>query len=115
VLSEEDVAQDEGAVRNLAAMARVTAVTRGRAGATIYWQGLSCDLPAFRAREVDPTGAGDVFAAAFLVRLHETGDPFAAAQFANCAASLSIEGAGTAGIPSRRQVEARLRCPEFYE
>jgi sugar/nucleoside kinase (ribokinase family) len=57
---------------------------------------------------VDPTGAGDVFAPAFMIRLIETGDPCEAAQFANVVASFSIEGPGVTGIPMRKQVEAYL-------
>jgi sugar/nucleoside kinase (ribokinase family) len=57
---------------------------------------------------MDPTGAGDVFSAAFLIRLAETGDPCEAARFANVAASFSIEAPGVSGIPTRRQVEAYL-------
>ena len=55
-------------------------------------------------REVDPTGAGDVFAAAYLIRYHETGDPYEAAQFANLVASFSVEAPGTEGIPTRDEV-----------
>ena len=37
------------------------------------------------------------------------GDPLEAARFASCAASFCVEAVGVAGIPTRRQVEARLR------
>jgi sugar/nucleoside kinase (ribokinase family) len=57
---------------------------------------------------VDPTGAGDVFATAFLIRLAETGDPGQAARFANVTASFSVEGWGMAAIPTRLQVEDYL-------
>jgi sugar/nucleoside kinase (ribokinase family) len=108
IFSEEDVAHDEALVQEYASMARLAVVTRGYKGATLFRAGIARDFGAFRAHEVDPTGAGDVFAAAFLVRLHETGDPGAAATFANCAASLSIEGAGMGAVPDRHQVEERL-------
>jgi sugar/nucleoside kinase (ribokinase family) len=65
-------------------------------------------IPAYRAREVDVTGAGDVFAAAFLIRLEESNSPETSARFAACAAALSIEAVGTDGIPMREQIEARL-------
>jgi 1D-myo-inositol 3-kinase len=115
VFSEQDVAGDQALVRRYAEMARLAVVTRGRAGATVFCNGSARRFPAFRAREVDPTGAGDVFAAAFLLRLKETGDPYLAAAFANCTASFSIEGNGTTAIPSRQQVEERLCCGERYE
>jgi sugar/nucleoside kinase (ribokinase family) len=109
IFSEEDVAGDEGLVRHFAGMAKMAVVTRGRRGATLFRAGSTHDFAPFPANEVDPTGAGDVFAAALLVRLHETGDPRAAMVFANCAASLSVEGSGTGALPDRQQVEERLR------
>jgi len=115
VFSEEDVGGDQTLIQRYTEMARIAVVTRGRSGARVFWEGSARDFSAFRAREVDPTGAGDVFAAAFLVRLKETGVLYQAATFANCTASFAIEGSGTASIPSRQQVEERLRCGELYE
>jgi len=84
-------------------------VTEGEMGARIRFRGSWYRIPAYPASEVDSTGAGDVFAAAYMVRLHETDDPLSAALFASCAASISIEAPGLEGIPSRPQVEKRLR------
>jgi sugar/nucleoside kinase (ribokinase family) len=113
VFSEEDVARDSDLIGQYSRLARIAVVTRGRRGATVFWNGNPREFPAFRAREVDQTGAGDVFAAAFLVRLRETGDPYLAAPFANSAASFAIEGLGTSTIPTRRQVEERLRLGQY--
>jgi len=113
VFSEEDVGGDASIIRQYTRLARIAVVTRGRHGATVFWNGNPRQFPAFRAREVDPTGAGDVFAAAFLVRLRETNDPYLAAPFANCAASFAIEGPGTTTIPTRAQVEERLRQGQY--
>ena len=60
-------------------------------------------------REIDATGAGDVFAAAFLVRQRETGDNRLAAEFATAAAALAVQATGTAGIGGRKAIEALLR------
>jgi sugar/nucleoside kinase (ribokinase family) len=57
---------------------------------------------------VDPTGAGDVFAAAFLVRYHLEGDPWEAAAAATCAASMSVEGEGWSTVPERAALDAAL-------
>jgi sugar/nucleoside kinase (ribokinase family) len=59
---------------------------------------------------LDPTGAGDVFAAAFLVHLSRHGDPRQAVDFANCVASLSIQHVGIEGIPTMEMVTERLRA-----
>jgi 1D-myo-inositol 3-kinase len=85
---------------------RTIIITRAERGATAYQAGESCHYPARPAEEVDPTGAGDVFAAAYLIRLTETGDACEAASFASVVASFSVEGPGVEGIPLRSQVEA---------
>jgi hypothetical protein len=84
-------------------------VTESERGARMRQDGVWYRVPAYPAREVDPTGAGDVFAAAFLIRLHETRDPFESSLFASAAASICVEGVGLEGIPTREQVQARLR------
>jgi sugar/nucleoside kinase (ribokinase family) len=84
------------------------AVTKGAKGARVYSEGDVYDLPAFTAAEVDPTGAGDVFAAAFLIALRERRPVVRAARFAACVASFAVEAPGLEGIPSRSAVEARL-------
>jgi sugar/nucleoside kinase (ribokinase family) len=83
--------------------------TDGRHGATLFQQGKTTRFPAYPAQEVDPTGAGDVFAAAFLSHLHQYNDPALAIDFANCVASFSIEQEGIQGIPTLAQVTTRLR------
>jgi 1D-myo-inositol 3-kinase len=110
IFSKEDVDFDAGAIHRYAKWAKVMVVTQNWLGCTVYVRGQRPrNFPAFRASEVDPTGAGDVFAAAYLVRYRETGDPYAAAHFANCVASFSVEGKGVGAIPSRTKVERRLR------
>ena len=81
--------------------------TDGRYGATLFQNGIPERFPAYSANEIDPTGAGDVFAAAFLTHLSRHSDPRAAIDFANCVASLSIEHTGTTGIPTLEQVRER--------
>ena len=58
---------------------------------------------------VDTLAAGDVFHAAFAVRIAETGDVEVAARFANAAAALKcLRFGGRLGAPSRDEVEALL-------
>ena len=74
--------------------------TDGRHGATLFRQGHTQRFPAYPAHEVDPTGAGDVFAAAFLTSLYKDSDPERAVDFANCVASFSIGQPDIQGIPT---------------
>jgi len=106
--SEEDVGCKESLVEEYASLAPTTCVTRGAKGVTVFNRGRRCDYPAFAANEWDATGAGDVFAAAFLLRYRETGDLEDACRYGQCAAAISVEHPGTSGIPSRQQVEHRL-------
>jgi sugar/nucleoside kinase (ribokinase family) len=106
ILSDEDVRGDPTCVERYVTLTRILVLTHGPRGATVYHRGEARDFPTRPAKEVDPTGAGDVFAAAFLIRLSEVGDPWEAARFANVVASFSVEGQGVSAIPSREQVEA---------
>ncbi|MCS6803278.1 MAG: PfkB family carbohydrate kinase [Chloroflexota bacterium] len=104
-LSIEDLGGDEAAAREVARRCRVVAVTRGRGGVTLFHDGVSISLPALPIAERHPTGAGDVFAAAFAIRLAETGDPREAAQFGNAAAAIWVAGEG---LPRRAAIAARV-------
>jgi sugar/nucleoside kinase (ribokinase family) len=108
VLSELDVVDPEQLVRDWEHLIEIIVVTHAERGATVYQAGELCHYPARPAQEVDPTGAGDVFTAAFLVYLSETNDHCQAAGFANAVASFSVEGTGVTGIPLRRKVKAYM-------
>ncbi len=109
VLSELDVPDPDDLVREWGRHIDTIVVTRAERGATVYHgPGESCDYGARPAQQLDPTGAGDVFCAAFLIRLFETGDPCQAARFANATASFSIERPGVTGIPEREQIDLYL-------
>ena len=107
-LSERDVPQAEAWAQTRLSDVPVVALTRGWQGAKVLTRTATHALPGLPRREVDPTGAGDVFAAAFLVRYHETGDLAAAGAFAACAASCAVEAPGTQGLGDRGEVERRL-------
>ncbi|HID56396.1 TPA: ribokinase [Candidatus Poribacteria bacterium] len=109
VLSEEDIAPFPEELERFIRTARITILTRGKKGCTVYLDGISRDFPAYQTVELDPTGAGDVFAAAFLIKYVETGDPFISADFANCVASFAVEEEGTLGIPTLERVMERWR------
>jgi sugar/nucleoside kinase (ribokinase family) len=109
VLSEEDVEEDWGVLEAYADQTHLLVVTQGARGCTVFESGRRWQVPAYPAREIDATGAGDVFAAAFFLRLLDGGDPVRAAQFANCVASFAVEHVGPGGVPSPDAIEARMR------
>jgi sugar/nucleoside kinase (ribokinase family) len=112
IISEDDVPH-KSVIDEWAAKARMLVVTLGDRGCDVYRKGESEPFhsAAFKsADEVDPTGAGDVFAAAFLWHLHKSGGDWKiAADWANCVASFVVEKRGVAGVPKLAEVEKRWR------
>jgi sugar/nucleoside kinase (ribokinase family) len=105
VISREDVDGNDELIDYMAHHTRVLAVTEGPAGAVLFWHGDRRRFRAPRVPEVDATGAGDVFAAAFFVRFFSTRDPWESARFATLVASRSITRVGLDGIPTPREIE----------
>jgi sugar/nucleoside kinase (ribokinase family) len=107
-LSEHDLPGGAARVPELLTYVPMIALTRGWRGLVLHTRQGATEVPSYPRPEVDPTGAGDVFAAAFLVRYHETDDPIEAAAFAACAASCAVEGVGATTLGDRYEVVRRL-------
>ena len=98
-LGEDDVRGQGDLVARLAASVPVVAFTHGRAGCELVLRGRTRRVGAYPTREVDPTGAGDVFAAAMLLALSRGADPVDAARLGAAAASVVVEGVGGEALP----------------
>jgi sugar/nucleoside kinase (ribokinase family) len=108
VMSVEDVNRNLEIVEEMAHHTRLLCLTEAEAGSVLYWNG---DRRRFRPpvmEEVDGTGAGDIFAAAFFVRMYHTRDPWEAARFATQLAARSVTRIGLNGIPTLREIEECL-------
>ena len=98
------------ACRKLLERAEVVLLKRGAAGCTVFAEGLEYALPSLPVREVDPTGAGDCFAAGFAAATLNGFDLSGAARFANAVGALSVTAFGpTAAALSYKQVLGSLR------
>ena len=111
VMSNEDAGPRE--IERLRSVAPLLIVTEAERGARLYSESGCTRVHGFPAAEIDPTGAGDVFAAAFLVRFAQTSDAIAAATFASCTASLSVEAPGIESVPDIAQIERRMAAHGF--
>jgi sugar/nucleoside kinase (ribokinase family) len=105
ILSEEDL-PDGQLLKDYSRWARLLVLTRGSRGCMVFFEGKKRDVPIDPATglipEIDPTGAGDVFAAAFLIRLHRNGgDPWDAGDHANRIASRTVTQSG---------MDAKIAC-----
>ncbi|MFN8426083.1 MAG: PfkB family carbohydrate kinase [Anaerolineales bacterium] len=108
VISREDVNGDNELIEQMAHQTRMLVVTEGAEGCVLHWNG---DRRRFRApevEEVDATGAGDIFATAFFIRLFNTRDPWEAARFATLIASHAVTRVGLEGIPTQAEIESCL-------
>ena len=103
-VSEEDLTGDHTLLDWLCTQSPTVVLTAGKGGCTIYHAGQVHHVAPRPAREIDPTGAGDVFAAAYLLYLSETHHVIESARFANVVASFSVEAPGPTGIPDRQTV-----------
>jgi sugar/nucleoside kinase (ribokinase family) len=108
-VSQEDLSEPER-VEEWRARVAVVALTRAHSGCTVWDAAGRHEVSAAAVVEVDPTGAGDVFAVSFLVRYAESRDAVAAARFAAAAAALSVRGEGISAVAGRGEIEALLRA-----
>ncbi len=100
VISQEDVGNDFSTIELMAEAAPILIVTQGADGATLYTEGGIHQFPAPTVEEVDPTGSGDIFAAAFFLQLSAHGNPHEAVRFANRLAADSVTRQGLAAVPT---------------
>jgi sugar/nucleoside kinase (ribokinase family) len=107
-LSDEDVAGAVGEAIEWFQRLPVGVLTLGRRGALLFVNGERYEIRPHPAREVDATGAGDVFAAAFVVEYERHGDPWEAAAAGACAAALSVEGEAFSTVPTAERLKAAL-------
>jgi sugar/nucleoside kinase (ribokinase family) len=107
-------APDAGPDRTSPAPEPIVAVTHGEAPTELRLPGgveVSVEVAPVE-RMCDDLGAGDVFAAAFFIALHDGETPATAATIANAAAAVRVAAQGAAAIGDRAAIEARLaRAP----
>ncbi len=74
----------------------IIVIKRGERGQLLYDAATHTrwEIPAYPARLVDPTGAGDAFCGGFLAGYRRSYDPLEAALYGNISASLVVEGIG---------------------
>jgi hypothetical protein len=108
VISVDDIDGDEGRIEELATSCRILVVTDGEEGACLYWNGDVRRFKPINVTEVDPTGAGDIFAAAFFARLFTTRDPWEATRFATQISAISVTRPGLEGIPTPQEIHESM-------
>jgi len=83
----------------------IVVLKEGKNGCTLYTRNEVLSVPAFEVNEVDPTGAGDSFGAAFIVEYLSGASLTEAARFANAVGALKVTSFGPMSAHSRDEVE----------
>jgi len=105
IISIEDVGGNESTIESMTSKCPIFVVTEGHLGSRVYWHGDVRRFNAPKVNEIDSTGAGDIFSAAFFIQFNKTGNPWEAARFATQLASLSVTRQGVAGVPTKDEVQ----------
>jgi sugar/nucleoside kinase (ribokinase family) len=99
-------AGDEAGILHWLAQGKTVVLKMGARGSRIYHRGEVIETPGFVVQEVDPTGAGDSFSAAFTVAMLEGMPLVQAGRFANAVGALAVTKKGPMeGAPTRIEVE----------
>ena len=84
----------EEAFRRLEVICPNIVVTYGSKGSKIKWYNQIHDIPAYKAQPIDTTGAGDMFAGAFLYGIFTTKNPLVAGHLASAASARVVSQYG---------------------
>ncbi len=109
ILSEEDILGYESQFPSILQQVPIVVLTRGEKAASVFQAGQQKKFPAFRTKVIDPTGAGDAFAAGFLVKYLTTKNITQAMSYGHVVASFCIESKGLDGLKDLNIVEKRYQ------
>lgn len=107
VMSIDDIDGDWQLARKWAAQTKLLVVTQGELGCTAIIDGAEHRISAPKVVEVEPTGAGDIFAATLYIMLQSGYAPIRACEVANCIAAQSVTRKQAEGLPSKEDID---RC-----
>lgn len=107
-VSQEDLDRLEGALEQLIQYVKIIIVTNGPEGAIVYANQSCKHYPVYPVTSIDPTGAGDIFAAAFLIQFAKLRDITKSMAYAHAAASIIVESKGTQ-LPSLDILDLRYK------
>lgn len=90
IISQDDIDLTLGESLEISEHCRLLIITRASKGASLFINGEVIHYDAIKVKEIDPTGAGDIFAAAFTIEYYRTGNADKAIKFAIELAGVSV-------------------------
>ncbi len=103
--SMEDLDHDIQALDEIEKLCKTLIVTDGYRNIQLFQGGRRLKVAVQAAEVEDPTGAGDIFAAAFIAHYYRSSDILAAAKYARSIARDSVTRPGLSGVPTLEQVQ----------
>ena len=99
------------ALRKVSSMGtRIVFATDGANGSILFTRGRFFQIPAYKVKVVDTTGAGDIFLSSFLYFHGVRGeDPVESAFLASAAVSCSVEGNGVSRLGGEEKIRKRVK------
>ncbi|CAM4091347.1 sugar kinase [Paenibacillus alkaliterrae] len=102
--------EERAAVSVLNKNAVCVAVKKGSKGCRVYERGASYDVEAYKAIEIDPTGAGDCFAGTFISLLNQGKPVKEAVRYANASGAMAVMMKGPMeGTSNMNQLELFIK------
>lgn len=83
-------------------------ITDGVTGSYVFDRTKIVKICSYKTKQIDPTGAGDVYGSSFLIRFLECNNMIEAGLFASAAASFVVEDYGINNIPLRNEIDNRV-------
>ena len=90
IISQDDIDLTSSECLEISEHCQILVVTRASQGASLFVNGKEAHYKAIKVKEIDPTGAGDIFAAAFAIEYYRTGNADKAVKFAIELAGVSV-------------------------
>lgn len=106
VLSREDLSGNPMAEEKLAEVCKVLVITDGASKIHLYKEANLTVMTPHETKMIDPTGAGDIFAAAFFSYFASSHEAIQAVKFASQIAGISVTREGLAGIPKKSEIQS---------
>ncbi|MCJ7716647.1 MAG: PfkB family carbohydrate kinase [Anaerolineales bacterium] len=105
-LSIEDLGFDRTQLDHLLSLFPMLVLTKGTDGAEIFWEDQISTISVEPREELDPTGAGDIFAAAFMNYYAIEGKSIEKSpRMATALAAISVIRPGIEGIPTEAEIQ----------
>jgi sugar/nucleoside kinase (ribokinase family) len=108
IMSNDDIRGFEDFIPKIVELVEVLVMTEGENGAIIFNANQKYHFPAYPIKEIDPTGAGDVFAVSFLIEYSKNKNIKDAMAFAHSAAAFVVENKGVF-LPDMEKIQDRMK------